>query len=98
MPLNVCVYCSSSDKLEPRFYEAAAGVGASLARHGHTVVYGGGKTGLMGAVAKAAHAHGGRVIGVIPDFLRTVELAYEDADELVVTADVRQRKAEMERR
>jgi uncharacterized protein (TIGR00730 family) len=69
MPLNVCVSCSSSDKLEGRFYEAASALGAALARRGHTVVYGGGKTALMGAVAIAAHGQGGRAVGVIPDLL-----------------------------
>jgi cytokinin riboside 5'-monophosphate phosphoribohydrolase len=81
--MNLCVYCSSSDKLEPRFYEAADELGRAMAERGHTLVYGGGSVGIMGRLARAVHAHGGKVIGVIPS---------------VVTDDMRTRKAEMERR
>lgn len=96
--MNLCVYCSSSDKLEPRFYDAADELGREMAKRGHALVYGGGSVGIMGRIARALHAHGGRVVGVIPSFLRTMELSYEAADELIVTDDMRQRKAEMERR
>jgi cytokinin riboside 5'-monophosphate phosphoribohydrolase len=96
--MNLCVYCSSSDKLEPRFYEAADELGRAMAERGHTLVYGGGSVGIMGRLARAVHAHGGKVIGVIPSFLRTAEVSYEASDELVVTDDMRTRKAEMERR
>ncbi|MCX5663019.1 MAG: TIGR00730 family Rossman fold protein [Planctomycetota bacterium] len=95
---NITVYCSSSDRLAAPFYEVATAFGAELAHRGDTLVYGGGRTGLMGAVARGAHAHKGQVVGVIPGFLRNVELVYDEADELVITADMRGRKAEMERR
>jgi uncharacterized protein (TIGR00730 family) len=96
--MNLCVYCSSSDKLEERFYTAADDLGREMAQRGHTLVYGGGSVGIMGRLARSVHAHGGRVIGVIPAFLRTAEVSYEASDELVVTDDMRTRKAEMERR
>ena len=63
-----------------------------------SLVYGGGRVGLMGVLARAVHAHGGKVVGVIPDFLRAKEVAYEEADELIVTRDLRERKAIMESR
>jgi uncharacterized protein (TIGR00730 family) len=77
---------------------AAAELGAAIAKRRLTLVYGGGRVGLMGVVARSVHAHGGRVIGVIPDFLRRHEVAYEEADELIVTKDLRERKAIMEER
>jgi hypothetical protein len=95
---SVCVFSSSSDAVAPHYREAAASLGALLARRQLTLVYGGGKVGLMGVVAQAVHAHGGRVIGVIPHYLRKKEVAYEAADELVVTPCLRERKAVMEAR
>lgn len=78
--------------------DAATALGALLAREQLTLVYGGGRVGLMGAVARAVHAHGGKVIGVIPHYLRKKEVAYEESDELIVTKDLRERKAIMEER
>jgi uncharacterized protein (TIGR00730 family) len=95
---SVCVFSSSSDAVAPHYLEAATALGTALARRRLTLVYGGGKVGLMGAMAQAVHAHGGQVVGVIPHFLRRQEVAYEAADELVVTRDLRERKAIMESR
>jgi hypothetical protein len=77
---------------------AARELGELLARHRLTLVYGGGKVGLMGVVARAVHDCCGRVVGVLPGYLRTAELAYEAADELLITNDLRERKAVMEAR
>ena len=95
---SVCVFSSSSDAVAPHFFRAAEEVGELLAREGRTLIYGGGKVGLMGALAGAVHRHGGKVIGVIPHYLRRKEIAYEAADELIVTKDLRERKAVMEER
>jgi uncharacterized protein (TIGR00730 family) len=95
---TICVFSSSSDAVAPHFFRAAEEVGALLAREGMTLIYGGGKVGLMGALAGAVHRHGGRVIGVIPHYLRLKEVAYEAADELIVTKDMRERKSVMEAR
>ena len=95
---NICVYAASSDAVAPVYTEAAQTLGTALARHGHTLIYGAGNIGLMGVIARAVHAHGGRVVGVIPEKLRDLELAYREADELIVTTDMRERKALMERR
>ncbi len=69
-----------------------------MAARGDTLIYGGGSIGLMGEVARALHAAGGRVVGVIPRFLLTVEFAFSDATEMVVTEDMRSRKALMDSR
>ncbi len=95
---SLCVYCSSSDRLDPKYYEAATEVGTEIARRGWTLVYGGGKSGLMGAVARGTKAGGGRVVGVIPEFMKVRELAFTAADELVSVLTMRERKMEMEAR
>ena len=92
---TICAYAASSDGVAPEYLEAARRFGALLAERGHTLVYGGGNCGLMGAVARAAHGGGARVVGVIPEKLRAVELAYEGADELIVTDGMQERKAIM---
>ncbi len=95
---SICVYCSSSDNLEPVFFEAAAEMGQRLASADHGLVYGGGSVGLMGCIARAVHGSHGHVVGVIPKTLQDIELAYEAADELLVVDTMRQRKQLMEDR
>jgi hypothetical protein len=94
----ICVFCASSLLIDDRYVELAAEVGTELARRGHSLVSGGGSVSCMGAVARAARAGGAHTTGVIPDALRLREVADLDADELVVTPDMRTRKAEMDRR
>src|SRR5882672_414125 len=94
----LCVYCSSSDRLDPKYAAAATELGRELVARGWGLVYGGGKTGLMGAVARAAKAGGGRVVGVIPEFMKARELAFDEADELVTVVTMRERKLLMEAR
>lgn len=95
---SLCVYCASSDRLDPKYPEAAEQVGSTMARRGWTLVYGGGKTGLMGAVARGAKGAGGRVVGVIPEFMKAKELAFDEADELITVITMRERKMLMETR
>lgn len=91
---HICVYCSSSDAVDPRYRAVAAEAGRRIARAGHTLAYGGGNVGLMGAVARAAHEEGGTVFGVIPTALRAREgVAYELADTLLITETMQERKA-----
>lgn len=94
----LCVYCSSSDRLEPKYYAAAEELGAEMARRGWGLVYGGGRTGLMGSVARSVKRNGGRVVGVIPDFMKAKELAFDEADELITVLTMRERKLLMETR
>ncbi len=69
-----------------------------MASRGYTLIYGGANVGLMGVLARTSHEHGGKVVGVIPEALRDRELAYTDADELIVTSNLRDRKKIMEER
>src|SRR3954451_12180978 len=94
----VCVFCASSERIPRRYIDLAADVGTELARRGHTLVSGGGSVSSMGAVARAARAGGARTVGVIPEGLLAYEVADEDADELIVTTDMRVRKGEMDKR
>lgn len=93
----VCVYCASGP-VDDRYLELAADVGEALGRGGHTLVSGGGNVSMMGAVARATREHGGTTVGVIPRALVDREVADVDADELVVTDTMRQRKQLMDDR
>jgi len=93
----VCVYCSAGPR-HPNLMDLAHRVGAAIARRGWTLVSGGGNVSAMGAVAAGARAEGGRTVGVIPKSLVHRELADIEADELVVTDTMRQRKQVMEDR
>jgi uncharacterized protein (TIGR00730 family) len=93
MTKTICVYCSSSEGVSTDYFQAAEALGRSTAQRGYTLVFGGGEIGLMGALARAASANGGRVVGVIPKAL--AQLAYKRADEMIVTKDLRERKAVM---
>jgi len=95
---NICVYASSSDAVAPVFFETADRLGRLLGRKGYGLVYGAGQIGLMGALADGARAQGGRIVGVIPEALNLKGVVYENCDELIVTADMRTRKDEMDKR
>lgn len=92
---SVCVYCGSNTGRDPRFAEGAAELGRLLAEQGLTLVYGGGGGGLMGALADAALAAGGRVTGVIPWALVRWEQAHEGLSEQLVVNSMRERKQAM---
>ena len=89
---NICVYCGSGPGTDPRFVKDATTLGSILADNGIGLVYGGGSVGLMGAVSSAAIAKGGTVTGVIPEFLSGRERPLADAQELIVTHDMHERK------
>ncbi|GID96532.1 TIGR00730 family Rossman fold protein [Amorphoplanes digitatis] len=88
----VCVFCASSSNLDRRWLELAAQLGKALGPRGHTLVSGGGRVGMMGAVADAARASGAHTLGVIPQYLVDLEVADTAADELIVTTDMGERK------
>lgn len=92
---RVCVFCGSRNGRRPQYLAAATQLGGALARRGHELVYGGGRVGLMGALADAALAEGGRVIGVIPERLSVPELAHDALTELHVVETMHQRKQRM---
>jgi len=92
---SICVFCGANTGKDPRYAAAAAVVGERLATRGIQVVYGGGRLGLMGTVADAALAAGGRVVGVIPRGLVDRELAHGGVSELRIVDTLHQRKAVM---
>ncbi|HEX2947796.1 MAG TPA: TIGR00730 family Rossman fold protein [Clostridia bacterium] len=94
----ICVYSSSSDKIDTPYFELAARLGRAIAANGDTLLFGGGMRGLMGATATAAHDSGAKVIGIIPEALNLKGIAFEACDEMVVTRDIRERKSIMDER
>ncbi|SCK23514.1 TIGR00730 family Rossman fold protein [Vogesella sp. LIG4] len=93
---SICLFCGSNSGGNPAYAEAARDLGGELAARDITLVYGGGNIGLMGIAADAALAAGGRVIGVIPGFLRDKEVAHDGLSELHITQTMHERKALME--
>ena len=89
---TVCVYCGSGPGNNGHFIEAASAFGRILAENGIRLVYGGGSTGLMGAIANGVLDHGGGVTGIIPEFLNTRERMLTRVQELIVTPDMHERK------
>ena len=94
-PNSLCVYCGSSPGHHPEYTEQARAFGTEMARRGIALIYGGGKVGLMGTVADAVLAGGGKVIGVIPRQLVELEVAHPGLSELVVVETMHQRKTRM---
>jgi uncharacterized protein (TIGR00730 family) len=92
MGIPICVFCASSNNASPRYLEVARTLGGLMVERGHTLIYGGGSVGLMGELAREVQQGGGRVVGVIPERLSTEEIAFEAAEELLVTADMAERK------
>ena len=92
---RICVFCGSNFGNKPDYELAAIAMGQELARRGLSLVYGGGKVGLMGAIADATLAAGGEVIGVIPEFLRLKELDHAHLTELHIVGSMHERKAKM---
>jgi uncharacterized protein (TIGR00730 family) len=93
---SVCVFCGSNVGRDPAYLEAAVSAGETIARAGLTLVYGGGKVGLMGAVADAALEAGGRVIGVMPRALFEREIGHPGLSDLHVVESMHERKQTME--
>lgn len=82
--LSVCLFCGSSDAAHADYLQSASDFGAAVAKQGWRLVYGGGGVGLMGASARAAHAEGGKVVGIMPAFLRSRERLFDDVETIVV--------------
>lgn len=96
MPLrSIAVFCGSSSGLEPDFQKIAYELGAAIAQHGARLVYGGSKAGLMGAVADGALDEHGEVIGVLPGFLKTKEIAHTGLSKLIIVDTMHERKLVM---
>ncbi|HVY19497.1 MAG TPA: TIGR00730 family Rossman fold protein [Bauldia sp.] len=89
---SLCVYLGANKGAAPVYAEAARALGASLARNNVRLVYGGGAVGLMGILANAVMEGGGEVTGIIPQFLKDREVMLREVDDLIVTADMHERK------
>lgn len=98
MAKRICVYCSSSSRVNSVYREACKVLGKELGARGYTLVFGGSDVGLMGALARSVQENGGSVVGVLPQSLVDKGIAYDAADELVVTDTMAERKAVMEER
>ena len=88
---SVCVFCASSQELDQAYVADAGQFGTLIGRRGWRMVFGGGTIGLMGAVARAVHAEGGHVTGVIPHLLNVDGVGYTACDVVITTRDLRER-------
>lgn len=96
--MKICVFLSSSDAVAPHYVDVALDLGRAIGEKGHTLVFGGNNTGLMGRLADAVKDSGGSVIGVVPQKLHDMGRSYLRCDELIVSKDLRDRKAIMDER
>lgn len=92
---QICVYCSARDAVDPLYINAARQLGKLIADDGRSLIYGGGSTGLMGAVTDATIENGGYVTGIIPEHLRDVEKMHKGVQNLIVVDTMHQRKQRM---
>ncbi len=96
--MQICVYGASSNDILPSFLQAGEELGFAMARRGHGLVFGGGQTGMMGAVARGMTKGGGKIVGVAPHFFNTEGVLYQECTEFIFTETMRERKAIMEER
>jgi len=89
---SVCVYCGSSNRIDPKFLDAATELGRLMGEAGLKLIYGGGRVGLMGRVADGVLATGGNVVGIIPRHLHDREVAHPGVSELLVVDTMHERK------
>ncbi len=94
--MNICIYCAASTAIDKSYLDAAHAVGCALAERGFGLVYGGGSYGMMGAAARGAKSACGSVIGVAPSFFEPDGVLYDNCDEFIFTATMRERKQKME--
>jgi hypothetical protein len=95
---SICVFASSSPSIDQCYFETARQLGTILAERQIELIYGGGKNGLMGALAESVKSGGGKVTGIIPETIHRYGVAFPDADEMILTQTLRDRKALMEQR
>lgn len=90
--MKICIYCSSSDALDNKYYNLAKEIAQLMAKKNHTLVYGGAKVGIMGVLADEMLKNGGQVIGIIPKVIEEKEIAHTGITELIVTETMQERK------
>lgn len=96
--MNICLYGASSSAIAKAYVNPTEELGAKIAERGHTLIYGGGAAGLMGAAARGAYSLGGKIIGVVPSFLNVDGILFDNCSELIFTETMRERKALMEQK
>ncbi|MBR3869769.1 MAG: TIGR00730 family Rossman fold protein [Clostridia bacterium] len=96
--MRICVFGAASTEIDKSYITAVENLGKQIAERGHSLVFGAGASGLMGAAARGVHAGSGEIIGVIPTFFKDeeIEAIYEECDQLILTEDMAERKATME--
>jgi len=94
----ICIFCSSSETIDDKYKQQAALLGELIAQKGFDLVHGGGKIGLMGIVANKVQENGGKVTGILPESLNLEGIASETDDEIIITKDMPDRKAQMRKR
>lgn len=96
--MNICVFGAASNEIDSAYITAVEKLGEEMAKRGHSLVFGAGGNGLMGAAARGVHRNGGNIYGVIPSFFReeNIEHIFEDCTELIYTETMAQRKSKME--
>lgn len=94
--MNICLYGASSSSIAKAYINPTEALGEKMADREHTLIFGGGAAGLMGAAARGAYSHGGKIIGVVPSFLNVDGILFNNCDELIFTDTMRERKQLME--
>ena len=94
--MNICLYGASSNAIARSYINPTEELGAKIAERGHTLIYGGGAAGLMGAAARGAYSQGGKIIGIVPSFLNVDGILFDNCDEMIFTKTMRERKQLME--
>lgn len=94
--MNICLYGASSNTIAKSYINPTEELGAKIAERGHTLIYGGGGAGLMGAAARGVYSRGGRIIGVVPSFLNVDGILFDNCNEMIFTETMRERKQLME--
>ncbi len=96
--MNICVYGASSNTIDKIYIEMGEALGEEMAKRGHSLVFGGGANGLMGAVARGVSRFGGEIVGVVPSFFNVDGVLFDKCSEMIFTDTMRQRKQIMEER
>ncbi len=94
--MNICIYGSANEEIDITFRNAGVKLGEALGTSGHTLIFGGGASGMMGAVARGVRKVGGQVIGISPEFFNVDGVLFEDCTKMIYTADMRSRKEKLE--
>lgn len=94
--MKICIYGASSDEINKEYIDKTALLGEEMAKRGHSLVFGGGATGLMGAAARGMSAHGGEITGVAPKFFNVDGILYDKCTDFIYTENMRERKFIME--